>query len=532
MKISLIFVLLTLTQTPTLFGQTTGAPAQRVKVVAATEPFTIPDEPKTVDPATLVSPQLAAKVTVKFDGDPLKKVITWLQQDQKINVIVDYKALSNAKLLDTEPVTEELNDAPLYLLLSRLEQLGLAWYQHDHSVIITSREESLKHDTTVPYNLGDLFDLGYGPQDLLTAIKRCSGGRWKTVHGGDDFGTAVLLGDVVFIRQTDDVHREITGLLTAIRKPARRTFTLDTPRHEDLRAALEQKIDVDFHETPLVVAAQELSRLSQISIRLDRAALAKGAVRERTPVTLKLADQKLHAVLRSLLSNMGLNWYLRDDVLWITNSDAAGEYQKAAVYDVRDLCADRDEAIALKDAILTQTRAKWRPNDERGGIIEMPRHDILVVRHTETALDEVLQLLENYRTALKASKLRLTPGPDPTEVITGYYRLPRLMGFDVATELQELVLKETWKSENRPNAVGTIRTIMAEPSFPDSKGNVVEQVVLVINQTRAAHQQIGKLIQTLISSKAVDSEASADTSKKPDHTPGTFGRRLIPKSAE
>jgi len=529
-KITLILVVLTLT--PTLFGQPTGAPAQHDMAPAVTGPIEIPNEPKTVDPATLVTPQFAAKVTVKFDGDPLKKVITWLQQDQKINVIVDYKALSNARLLDTEPVTEELNDAPLYLLLSRLEQLGIAWYQYDNSLIITSHEEALKHDTTVPYNLGDLFDLGYSPQDLLTTIKRCSGGRWKSPQGGEESGTAVLLGDVVFIRQTDDIHREIAGLLTAIRKPARRTLTLDTPRHDGLRAALEQKIDVDFHETPLVVAAQELSRLSQISIRLDRVALAKGAVRERTPVTLKLADQKLHAVLRSLLSNMGLSWYLRDDVLWITNSDAAGEFQKTAVYDVRDLSADRDEAIALKEAILSQTRAKWRPNDERGGIIEMPRYDILIVRHTETALNEVLQLLENYRTALKASKLRVTPSPDPNQVITGYYRLPRLMGFDLSAELQSLIMKETWKSEDRPDAVGTIRTIIAEPSPPDSKGNVGEQVVLVINQTRAAHQQIGKLIQTLISSKAVDPEASAETSKKTDRTPGTFGRRLIPKSAE
>ena len=106
------------------------------------------------------------------------------------------------------------------------------------------------------------------------------------------------------------------------------------------------------------------------------------------------------------------------------------------------------------------------------------------------------------------------------------------MGFDVATELQELVMKETWKTKDQPDAVGTIRTITADPSPPDSKGNVVENVVLVINQTRVAHQQIAKLIQTLISSKAVDPEASADTSQKTDRTPGSFGRRLIPKSAK
>ena len=96
----------------------------------------ISDEPKTVDPATLIAPApLAVPVTVAFDGEPLKGVITWLQQEQAINVLVDYKSLAQAKLLDTEPVYESLDDAPLYLLLNRLETLGLAWYMQENSLL-------------------------------------------------------------------------------------------------------------------------------------------------------------------------------------------------------------------------------------------------------------------------------------------------------------------------------------------------------------------------------------------------------------
>jgi hypothetical protein len=233
-------------------------------------------------------------------------------------------------------------------------------------------------------------------------------------------------------------------------------------------------------------------------------------------------------VLRGLLSNIGLNWYLRDEVLWITTSEAAGDFYKTAVFDVRDLCADSAEAIALKLAIENQTRAKWRTGNESGGILETPKPGVLVVRHSEIALDEVLGLLEKYRTALKASKLRVEPTLDPTEVITGYYRLTESMARDLQSELPELILPESWQSEGRPNAVGTIMTIRAESTPPDTKGNFVQQVVLVIRQSRTAHQMIGKLIQTLISSKPVDVEARRETNKT-EKTTGGFGRNLISK---
>ena len=500
------------------FAQERPDAAKSDKVPAQHDPIEIQDEPKSIDPGTLVSPRLAELVTVRFDGEPLKKVFQWIQQEHSINVLVDYKALGSVKLLDTEPVFEDLDRAPLYLLLNRLERLGLAWYEQDNSLLVTSREEFLKHDRTVPYNLGDLIDDGYLAKDLFNTIKRCSGGRWNTSDGGN--GAAVLLGDVVFIRQTEDIHREIAGLLAALRKHARRTFTLDGPGHDVLRKALEQKIDIDFQETPLVVAAQELSRLSGISIRV-----ARGHVRERMPVSLKLTEQKLGAVLRGLLSNLGLQWYLQDEVLWITTGEDAGAVHKTAVFDVRDLCADSAESMELKTAIVNQTRAKWRSGTGMGGILETPKPGVMVVRHSEPALDEVLSLLENYRTALKGSKLRLEPGLDPAEVMTGYYRLSTDMAFDLRDALPDLVEPETWRSPERPDAAGMIMTITAD-TVPDTKGNLNGLEILVIRQSRAVHQKIGKLIQTLINSQSVDVEAGRET-KRVEKTPGGFGRNLI-----
>ena len=509
----------------TLLGQENSVLNEAEIAPDQMESIEIADDPKTVDPATLVSAQLAALVTVKLDGEPLKKLFSWLQQEQSLNLLVDYQALAAVKVLETEPVYEELSEAPLYLLLNRLERMGISWYEQDNSLVLTSRPEYLKHDRTSSYHLGDLFDAGYQPADLLNLIRQCSGGRWS----GTQEGFTVLLGDVVFIRQQDDTHREIAGLLSALRKHGRRTFTMDSPGQEKLRTALEQKLTVDFQETPLVIAVQEISRLAQIPIRLDRIAMTAGTVRERAPVTLTLTEQKLGSVLGSLLSNLGLSWSLRDEVLWITSYESANKNHKTAVFDVRDLCSDSQESMALKKAIETQTRASWKTQDDRAGSLEVPKPGVLVARHTESVLDEVLQLLENYRIALKASKFRPEKTLDPAELVTGYYRLTESMAMDLSRLLPDLILPGTWSSEQNRGGPGTIRLIAAESGTADVKQNPTPYAVLVIRQTRAAHQSIGKLISSLRGSQPVDPEAALQPARKTDRQRESFGRRLIPR---
>lgn len=504
---------------------------------AAKPAIEIRDEPKTVDPATLVPELVAVRVTVQFDGLPLKSVFTWLQQDQSINLLVDSKALADARILDTEPVHEQLKDSPLYLLLNRLASLGIAWYVRENSLYITSIAEYQKVDRTLSYNFGDLFDAGYPSDQLLRTIIHSCGSRLEGMARGDEFTNVLLLGDVAFIRQTDAMHLETTGLLTALRKHGRRTLTLDSPRHAEIRSAMETKVTVDFQETPFVFAVQTLSEQVQIDIRIDRASLAKSTVRERTPVTLKQADQKLVAVLQTMLSNLGLSWFLRDEVLWITTDEAANRFRKTAVYDVRDLCQNQRESNALKDAIQKQTRAAWRSTNESGGVMEAPIPGVLVVRHTEATLDEVSQLLENYRTALRNSKVRKVPVVDPAEVVTGYYRLPRPMAEDLKIKLPTMISPGTWRTEERPDSVGSIVDISIDAKGVSASGPanppgttaiVAENQVLVIRQTRAAHRLIGQLIQTLTEASKVDSEAASDTGVKAQVRPIEFGGRLLP----
>lgn len=473
----------------------------------------IADEPRTVDPATLVPPPLAVAVTVDFQETSLKDVIKWLQEEQKVGVLLDNKALSDARILLSEPVTDHLQAEPLYLLLDRLRSIGLAWYVQKGMVHLTTIAAAKEHRVTLPYNLGDLLDAGYEPNDLSQTIQSGTAGPWKT--GNNDGGGIVLLGDVAFVRQTEGQHREVAGLLAALRKHGRRTFSLDTPQHAVLRGKLEQNVAFSFQETPLDAVIKELARLTAADLRLDPEALRVAGVRDRTPITLELTDQSLSTALQAVLSDIDLTWVMRDGVLWITSQKDAEGFLKSAVYDVRDLCRDAGETAALRSALIGQTRGPWQPESGTGGVITFARPGVMVVRQTEWGLDEVLQLLENYRLALRASKPRQRGGVNPKEIVTRYYRLPTEIATAMTPLLPTMIQPDSWTSAEHPKAEGAIlhslpsqssllnadgfEVVMDAPAAAPDAGRalLVKNTVLVIRQSREVHDEIAKLLDKI-----------------------------------
>ena len=479
----------------------------------------IPDEPKTIDPATLVPPALAANVTVSFDEKPLRDVAKWLHEKQKINVLIDYPALTDDGLLAGEPITDLSDDVPLYLLLNRLENMNLAWYFEDETLFITTRTKADEHLTTKPYNLGDLFDNGYKSQAILRTIQSTTGGRWEDDDG--EGGATVLLGDVFFVRQTDAGHLQVAGLLAAIRKHGRQTFAVDPPQHDVLRQKQNEQLSIEFDEIPLNQAINELVRQVQADIRLDVSSLNDAGISERSPVSLKMTDRTLNSILRALLLKLQLTWVFRDGVLWITTEGKADELHKTVVFDVRDLCRNQKESSGLMSAIHTQTRSKWKEVDGEGGAMISPKPGVLVVRNTERTLDETAKLLESYRTALRISKPRENAEVDPKELITRYYRMQKDIANDLEKLLPELIQPETWRSATRPEANGTIRTVASKSELirvstpdpvPKANAGVPETVVmpnsvLIIRQSRVTHEAIAKLINKVQFGDAVEAQS-------------------------
>lgn len=474
----------------------------------------IADEPKTVDPAGILPAKLVVPVTVNFTESSLNEVLEWIQREQKIPVLIDDKQLGDEGILLGEPVSDRLNNEPLYLLLNRLQSLGLSWYFEDDTVHITTIIGADGRATTQSYVVGDLIDAGYKPNQLVDLIVNSAGGVWESV-GGDGHSDPEILGDVLIVRQSEQTQARLAGLLAAVRKHGRQTFAFDPPQHLVLRKKLDENVSVKFESTPLAAIVQKLSQQTGVDIRLDLHTLRSEKIREREPVSITVVDRKLQTVLNVLQSKLGLSWILRDGVMWITTVHEASKHAKTAVYDVRDLCRDADEANSLTEALLNKTGGPWEDVGGEGGTILSPKPGMLVIVATESAHREVLNLLETYRKALRGSKPRKREAEfDPNEVLTRYYRIDSRMADDLVKFLPVFVQRETWAAGPGKESSGTIAKVAGGSEVLDASGRtpvsgetsdsaskvsplVASRAVLIIKQTRAVHKEIADVIQRI-----------------------------------
>ncbi|MDG2384496.1 MAG: hypothetical protein P8N76_22700 [Pirellulaceae bacterium] len=464
----------------------------------------IPDEPKAIDPGQLLPAILAVKATHDFSDSSLREVVSWLRDKQKFVVLVDNNALSEIGISPAEPLSDRLTNAPVYLLLNRLKSMNLNWYYDDDVLYITSSEAADSRTITLTYEVGDLMDKKFDLDDLMAVITHTIGpATWEDTGGA---GALNSLGDVLFVRHTDEQQRSVRALLAALRNHGRQTFLNDPPEHAVFRQTLQQNVSVDFSDTPLETAVQQLAENAKSDIRLDRAALRDARIRKREPVTLKLAERKLATVLQAMLLDLNLTWILRDGVLWITTPEIANAFLRTAVYDVRDLCRDSEESDALIEAIVSQAVPdSW---SEVGGVgeIDSAKPGTLVVTHQEQVHREVLHLLNTYRTALQSSKPRKLDEEKTNEIVTVYYRLNSKIATDLSEVLPLMIQPNTWSADGQEGKPGHIRLVASQPDLSeaarlDDKADgpaltlLVERSTLIIRQTRGTHKEIAEIIR-------------------------------------
>jgi hypothetical protein len=460
----------------------------------------IAEEPKYIDPIASVPEALRTKVTHTFSEVPLGDVAEWIQSQTGLNVVLDERALEDQDISVSELLTDSLNEVPIYQFLDRLERIGVDWLLDGRMITLLPLNASVRN---VQYNIGELLDMEYKPNDLISALT-------STIEQDSwlDFGgksTAVLLGDVLFIRQTPRTHRKIAALLEGLRHPARKTWVDESKDHAVIRQTLDAKTSVQFKGVPLVQAVQAISAQHPVNIRIDRIALRKARISERLPISLDLRDQNLASILQFLTSQHQLGWFYRDGVVWITTIEEAGLDSKIAIFDVRDLCINKEDCSKLQQAIEGQADPDHWRSAGGTGIIEFPASGIMVISNRETVIDEVSTLLENYRSALKNSKRRMSAEIDPEGYETKYYRLPTVVADDLLTLLPTLIEQDTW-NQNDPAAEGAKGTIkicrslsaplkLAEDS--KSKNDPEAYSVLIIHQKRRIHPKLTELIQKI-----------------------------------
>lgn len=473
----------------------------------------IAEEPKIIDPATLLPPELTKNVTLKFENTPLNEAIAILKEKLAIDVLLDEVALNDEGIHADSPIQARVDDEPVYLLIDRMvEELPLGWDYHDGILRMTT--ETAEEDTfeTRGYDLSGLLDDGYDARQIWVLLDLIPHSAWELVDGIG--GRRGLVGDTLFVSQTFDVHSQFAGLLVALKKPARQTFVCEPSQTESLRALLQQPITVTFDKTPLNEALATLAGQIGASITIDETALSGEGIAKDTPVSLSLAEKPLRVVLERLLDPLQLSCVIEHGQLTVTTMTSAEEKMGMAVYDVRDLTRDPREAARLLVTIQEVTNWPWRSTSGLGGDITYARPGVLVVLQTHKIHDEVLAMIEQAR-AVRSRTPSTHDRPWEHTLETRYYRMSAALADYLQRNLPTLVAPTTWRSDERPNAHGTIERLPAEPLLssslppptkPDKNGDSsknsapeeptespIETVILAIRQTADVHNEINAL---------------------------------------
>lgn len=189
-----------------------------------------------------------------------------------------------------------------------------------------------------------------------------------------------------------------------------------------LRAALDQRTEIAFTDTPLMDVIDFLEDVHGIVVITDVRSLMAAKVTFDVPVNLELKEVSLRSALRLILAPNGLTYRIEDDVMKITSAETERSHFITRTYPIPDLVAsDDDGSVAISQAMETAVgAASW--GEKAGSVSYVHRSRSLVVRQTFTAHDEIVELLNSLRTAAamqdQAAKLG-KDSPDKLEPAVG-----------------------------------------------------------------------------------------------------------------
>ncbi|MFN0195580.1 MAG: hypothetical protein ACKVT0_02470 [Planctomycetaceae bacterium] len=461
-----------------------------------------------VDPLSPIPAELQVLVTVKFNETPLSDVMQWMQKEHRIDILIDKNTLDYEFKPDL-PITDHLENQPLYLLLDHLESHELSWYVQDEIVFVTFQSQDILELVTYP--VGDLFEAGYDPHALKKTILTETSGLWEADGNGE--GHLDLFDDIFFIRQTNRVHREISELLAVLRDTTQNPHFLGYTELGSLLEKLEQRVSVNFQAMPLNLALEDLAKKVGVVFKLDDESLAENGLTIDRPVTMKLTDKKLSIVLDSMLRPSELAVIPVESNFLIVPQGECSDLLHTGIYNVSDICQDERAARGLARILTHHTSGLWQHDGDGEGMLDFLRPGTLIVRQTWDVHLQIKRLLNRHRADIKNADRSHNDALSHRDIYTHFYKMPTPLARDLLKTLPQLVQPLTWKNKENPQAIGTIHLMISEPVRdlrsldqpkksgeeqtvkPAEKPKMIPHSVLIVHQDRDVHEEIDRFIR-------------------------------------
>jgi hypothetical protein len=175
------------------------------------------------DSSDFDAPFLKKQTTVSFADTPLNDVLEYLSREQEFPILLDTVSVEEAGLLVDEPikfVAEIRVDQALDLMLREFE---LTWYIDDGILHVTTIEVANEKFLNRSYDLTPFRTAGIASGTLLEIVMQATDALWEEIDGSG--GMISIVGDVMTVRQTYQVHRHLPQLLAIARSHCQSQFT-------------------------------------------------------------------------------------------------------------------------------------------------------------------------------------------------------------------------------------------------------------------------------------------------------------------
>jgi len=170
-----------------------------------------------------------------------------------------------------------------------------------------------------------------------------------------------------------------------------------TAKEKAIMEALNKTLDVDFSGYTFSEVIDLLKKQTGIDIAVDKRGLDEANVTYDTKINLKL-KASTRTIIRRLLSDLGLAYYIKDEALQVTSLERASKETTIRTYYVGDLALVTDTRIpfdltrlqmistvnTIADLIKSIEPQSWKDNnpDAPGTIVFDPVRMTLVIRQT------------------------------------------------------------------------------------------------------------------------------------------------------
>ncbi len=176
-----------------------------------------------------------------FSKTPLRDAVRFLSQSHGIPILIDERALADAMVEPTVPVTFSIRGVTLASALNlMLRPPNLAWTISDEMLLVTTPEKTEQLLITRVYPVGDLVGSASERQAgfdalLETITASVEPQTWADMGGPGSIAPAdVAKGPMLVVSHTAAVHRRIGALLKSLREAVSADGAISFPRGYEL----------------------------------------------------------------------------------------------------------------------------------------------------------------------------------------------------------------------------------------------------------------------------------------------------------